>query len=71
MPNEVETAHALATMMREAGLESLSTPEGYSLVLAPPVAKPRAATAPSKPIEPPTEKQIAAEEEAMLFAHLG
>jgi hypothetical protein len=26
--------------------------------------------APSKPIEPPTEKEIAEEQERMLFAHL-
>jgi hypothetical protein len=69
--SEVEIARALAVMMRETGLQTLSTPEGYKLYLAPVAAKPRVATVPSKPVEPPTEKQIAEEEEAMLFAHLG
>lgn len=68
---EVETVRALAAMMRDMGVESLSTPGGYAIVLAPVAGKSRAASTPSKPIEPPTEKQIAAEEEAMLFAHLG
>lgn len=69
---EVETVRALAAMMRDMGVESLSTPGGYVIVLAPVAGKSRAASTPSKPVEQEkTEKQLAEEEEAMMFAHLG
>jgi hypothetical protein len=70
--SEAETARALALMMRETGLQTLTTPEGYELYLAPVAAKPKVASTPSKAAEPEkTAKELAEEEEAMLFAHLG
>jgi hypothetical protein len=65
---EDETARSLATMMREMGIESLSTPGGYTIVLGDP---PSATRHPGKPVEPKTEKETAEEEEALLFGHLG
>jgi hypothetical protein len=69
---EVETARALALMMREAGIQALTTPDGYMLSLAPQAVKPRVSATPSKAAElEKTAKELAEDEEAMLFAHLG
>jgi hypothetical protein len=69
---ELEELRALILLMRDNGVSELIFPGGVSVKMgASPASKPRVAAAPSKPVEPLTEKQIAEEEEAMLFAHLG
>ena len=57
----------LIALMRANGVQSLSTPDGYLIVLGPVPAPAKV-----KPVEPEkTEKQLAEEDEAMLFAHIG
>lgn len=64
--DELRELIALIALMRANGVQSLSTPDGYLIVLGPVPAPAKV-----KPVEPDEPRNEAEDEEAMLFAHLG
>lgn len=65
-PSSVDELRELIALMRANGVQSLSTPDGYLIVLGPVPAPAKV-----KPVAPDEPRNEAEDEERMLFAHIG